>query len=192
MNVLPISRFTSSFPFLTGVTRARQLLAGLIDWSASESPSGTLILDFRDVPEASASFLRESVLAFRDYVRAYQPDVFPVIANMTEPVREEFDILLRNRREAMLGCRLDNSPVPVEPVVLGLLEPGLCKTLDTIRARGQVTLAELRELSPPTSATTLSNRVASLIRQGFVVTSQEPNKRAYRFVLSEAGGANGS
>ena len=191
VTVLSIAPLTSTFPALTGVSRARQLLAKLIAWTADESPKGILVLDFRDVGDASASFLRESILAFRDYVRGYQPDLFPVLANINETVHEEFDTLLRDRREAMLGCNFDGS-LPTDPEVLGVLEPGLSQTLHVIRSRGQLTLADLRKTSADTKATTWSNRVASLIRQGFVVPSLEPNKRLYRFVLADAGGTSGS
>jgi hypothetical protein len=184
MIVLPLRQFTADFPLLTGVSRARQLLSKLIDWTAAASPKGTLILDFTGVGSASASFLRESILAFRDYVRAYQPELFPVLANITDDVREEFDTLLKARGEAMLGCRLDASGTPVEAEVLGELEQGLNQTLETIRQRGQVTLMDLRGTSAETKATTWSNRIASLIRQGFIVPSPEPNKRVYRFVLA--------
>ena len=180
----PYGQGASSHPALTGVSRARQLLSKLIAWTATGSPKGTLILDFADVGNASASFLRESILAFRDYARAYQPELFPVLANVTDDVREEFDTLLKARGEAMPGCRLDASGSPVEAEVLGELEPGLSQTLERIRQRGQVTLMDLRGTSAETKATTWSNRIASLIRQGFIVPSPEPNKRVYRFVLA--------
>jgi len=93
VTILRLVQFTADFPALTGVSRARQLLAKLIEWSAGASPKGTLIIDFTDVGNASASFLRESILAFRDYARAYQPELFPVLANVTDDVREEFNTL---------------------------------------------------------------------------------------------------
>ena len=188
LTLLSVGQLTSEFPSLTGVSRARRLLTKLITWIATDSPKGTLILDFCDVGDASASFLRESILAFRDYIRAYQPDLFPVLANLDGAVREEFDTLLKDRGEAILGCRLDASGVPIAPEVIGALNPGLRRTLDLIRERGQLTLTDLRESSHQTKPTTWSNRIASLIKQGFVVPVQETNKRAYRFVLLEAGG----
>lgn len=191
LTVLRLCPFTESFPSLTGVSRARQLLAKLITWTAEESPKGTLILDFNGVGDASASFLRESILAFRDYARAYQPELFPVLANISDAVREEFNTLLKDRGEAMPGCRLDAAGIPVEPEILGILEPGLSQTLEMIRERGQMTLGDFTAAAAAIKATTWSNRVASLIKQGFVVPSPEPNKRVYRFVLAETGGMDG-
>ena len=179
--ILPLQELTVDFPSLTGVSRARRLLATLIVWTADHAPKGTLILDFTGVGDASASFLRESILAFRDYVRAYQPEVFPVLANLAAEVSEEFDTLLKDRGEAMPRCRLDTAGAPFDAEVLGVLEPGLSQTLEIIRTRGQLALGDLPSETKPT---TWSNRIASLIRQGFVVPIREPNKRVYRFVLT--------
>ena len=177
---LPLRELTGDFPSLTGVSRGRYLLAKLIAWTAEQAPTGRLILDFADVGNASASFLREAILAFRDYVRAYQPEVFPVLANLTDEVREEFHMLLKARGEAMPGCRLNTCGEPVAAEVLGFLEPGVSQTLAIIRARRQLALGDMpSEIKP----TTWSNRIASLIRQGFVVPIPEPKKRVYRFVL---------
>jgi hypothetical protein len=181
LTILPLRDLTAEFPSLTGVARARQLLAKLVAWTADESPKGTLFLDFTGITVASASFLRDSVLAFRDYVRAYQSDVFPVLANIADTVREEFDTLLKARNEAMPACRFDDAGKPVDATIIGALEASLSQTLDVIRERGQVALSDL-----PTDikSTTWSNRLASLIRQGFIVPIPEPNKRVYRFVLA--------
>ena len=177
---LPLLHLTADFPSLTGVSRARHLLAKLIAWTADRAPKGTLIIDFTGVGNASASFLREAILAFRDYVRAYQPEVFPVLANLDDEVTEEFETLLKDRGEAMPGCRLDTWGAPIDARVLGVLEPGLNQTLEMIRAHGQLALGDMPSETKPT---TWSNRIANLIRQGFVVPIPEPNKRLYRFVL---------
>lgn len=192
MIALRLCDLTSDFASLTGVTRARQLLARLIEWTASSSPKGVLILDFDGVADASASFLRESILAFRDYARSYQPELFPVLANIAPSIFEEFDLLLRERREAMLACRTDGAGRPGEPAVLGVLDRALADTLDQIRARGSLTLSDLRQAAPDINPTTWSNRLANLLRQGFIVPTPEPTRRAFRFVLAEEGGNDGA
>jgi hypothetical protein len=188
--VLPLSSLTEDFASLTGVGRARQLLARLIDWTAKQSIQGALFLDFRGIESASASFLRESVLAFRDYARSYQPELFPVVANLDDALREEFEVLLDQRREAMLGCCVDREGIVTEPEVIGTLEPGVKATLDAIRKRGTVSPGEL--VNETVVASTLSNRLASLTRQGFVQSWNEGNKRQYQFVLDDRGGHRGA
>jgi hypothetical protein len=186
--IFKLTELTAGLPSLTGVARARQLLARLIARTADQQPKGILFLDFDGVGDASASFLRESILAFRDWARAYEPELYPVLANISEGVREEFVTLLRDRREAMPGCRLGPDGALIEAEVLGVLEPGLSETLSHIRERGPVTLQDLWRTGD-TKPTAVSNRVASLIRQGFVVTTPEPKRRAYSFVLANAGGS---
>lgn len=176
---------------LSGAGRGRVLLARLIEWTAMNTPRGTLLLDFKGVEAATASFLRESVLAFRDYVRIYQPELFPVAANLNDELREEFDELLRQRREAMLACTTDKQGKVAADLVLGILEPGLAATLQTIRTHGTVSPGELREGKVRLEASTVSNRLASLTRQGFVTSRAEGKRRVYRFVLDEGGGQHG-
>lgn len=183
--ILPLSTLTADLTSLTGVARARELLSRLISWTANQQPKGILVLDFAGVGAASASFLRESILAFRDWARAYEPDLYPVLANLSDGVREEFDILLRDRGEAMPGCRLGPGSELLDAEVLGALEPGLNETLTMIRERGPVTLQDLWRTGDA-KPTAVSNRVASLIRQGFVVATQETKRRAYSFVLANA------
>jgi hypothetical protein len=152
---------------------------------------GALLIDFKGIETASASFLRESVLAFRDYARAYQPELFPVVANLDEALREEFKVLLDQRREAMLGCRVDDNGVVTDAEVLGTLEPGVNATLEAVRAHGPMMPADMLKGEPGLVASTLSNRLASLSRQGFVASWNEGNRRVYRFVLDDSGGRSG-
>jgi hypothetical protein len=168
------------------------MLAEFIRWTAQQGPKGVLLIDFDGVGAASASFLRESVLAFRDYARGYQPEVFPVVANLNDEIREEFALLLRSRGEAILCCRVDDAGQIVDVQVLGALDSSLERTLDAIKERGAVSLAELRSLPDDAKASTWSNRLASLIRQGFVVPSPNQKRRQYRFVLADVGGTGGS
>ena len=57
-------------PVLSGALRGQELLAKLLPEAAAEPPSPQpLFLDFNGIDSATASFLRESVLTFRDVVR---------------------------------------------------------------------------------------------------------------------------
>jgi hypothetical protein len=191
-DVVDLAPLTKDFVTCTGVAKARKLLARLIIWSADNNPKDTVVLDFRGVEVASASFLREAVLAFRDYVRVYQPDAFPVVGNLSDAIREEFDVLLRQRGEAMLGCVIDATGAVIKVEVLGELEPGLDTTLAEVRQHGQLTLGDLRKTNEDVKASTWSNRLASLVRQGFVIPDQDANRRVYRFALTEAGASHGT
>ena len=114
-----------------------------------------------------------------------------MVANLNETIREEFALLLAARGEAILCCRVHGEKIS-DAQVVGTLDAGLERTLSAIKERGTVSLAELRNLPDEAKASTWSNRLASLIRQGFVVPSPDQKKRQYRFVLADAGGPSGS
>ena len=50
-------------------------------------------LDFSGVDAATSSFLRESVLGYRDALRMRRSRLYPVISNADEGVEEELDYL---------------------------------------------------------------------------------------------------
>lgn len=186
-----VSALAGQLAVLAGVARGRLMLADLIRWTAKHNPRGTFVLDFAGVEVGSTSFLRESVLAFRDYARAYQPELYPVVANLEDAVREEFNLLLEQRREAMLGCRVNALGVITDPEILGELEAGLEATLDVVRKSGAVTPAEILR-GANMKGPALSNRLATLVRLGLLEAISEGKRRAYRFVLAEAGGQGGN
>jgi len=51
-----------------------------------------LFLDFSGVQIATASFLRESVFAFRDAIRRRRSNFYPVIANAESAVEDELKV----------------------------------------------------------------------------------------------------
>lgn len=91
---------------LSGVQAGRQLLGKLVAAARPPAEPEPVYLDFDGVTVATASFLREGVIAFRDHVRATLPGLYPVIANASLAVTEELEFFLRHRRDAMWICNL--------------------------------------------------------------------------------------
>src|SRR4051812_46865528 len=85
-------------PVLSGALRGQELLIKLLPQIAIEplAPEA-LFLNFAGIEAATASFLRESVLAFRDLVRGRRSNVYPVIANASDSVREDLAELIKSR-----------------------------------------------------------------------------------------------
>ncbi len=86
---------------LSGVHAGRKLFTRLVAAAAPPTNDEIAFLDFTDVSVATGSFLRESVMAFRDYARSTLPHLYPVVANPSEAVAEELDFLLKHRKDAM-------------------------------------------------------------------------------------------
>jgi hypothetical protein len=71
---------------LSGSIAGRRLLNALIANTQSVDAPTRAFMDFNGVELATASFLRESVVGFRDYARLASPHLYPVVANLAEPV----------------------------------------------------------------------------------------------------------
>src|SRR5579872_4310631 len=84
---------------LAGALTGRKIL-GLLLEKIDKEPEGpeAVYLDFMGIEVATASFLRECVLEFRDSVRRRWPNYYPVVANANDSVKEELSVLLRPQR----------------------------------------------------------------------------------------------
>ena len=82
---------------LAGAVTGRRILGALLERidGTLETPE-VVYLDFQRVEVATASFLRESVLEFRDNVRRRWTNYYPVVANANDSVTEELSVLWRS------------------------------------------------------------------------------------------------
>jgi hypothetical protein len=62
-----------------------------------------VLLDFSGVDVATASWIREAVLGLQDRLRERRSNWYPAVCNLSEDVKEEFLILLRQRGDAVLA-----------------------------------------------------------------------------------------
>src|SRR5687768_8090030 len=86
---------------LAGAPEGANALAKLISRVANLAEIEVIELDFRDIAIATSSYLRESVLGFRDYCRKSRPHLYPVVANANLKVREELEGLLKLKGDAI-------------------------------------------------------------------------------------------
>lgn len=176
---------------LAGAPRGRKVFARLLE-ATSQEPSwpSPVFLDFSDVEVATASFLRETVLAFRDTVRGRRSNLYPVVANAAELVLEELRILVRSCGDVLLACSLDAEGVASNPRLIGELDPKQQITFDLVRQRGETDAAELmREHNNPSEIkhqTGWNNRLAALAGLGLIVELSQGRAKRYRPLLQEA------
>ena len=74
---------------LAGATAGAQVLSKLIERLGSPARLTVVYLDFSRIDVATSSFLRESVVGFRNYCRRNRPEVYPVLANLNSEIYEE-------------------------------------------------------------------------------------------------------
>ena len=129
---------------LAGAARGRSARAQLLERTGSEpSQPETVFLDFQNVEVATASYLRESVLFFRDEIRRRRSNFYPVIANPPKLVLEELRILVMARCDALMICSLDKDDHVCDSYLLGDLDPKQRFTFDLVQDLSETSAAEL-------------------------------------------------
>src|ERR1700686_3588213 len=88
---------------LAGALSGKRALAKLLAETAQEPfEPEPLFLDFSKARVATASFMRESVLALRDIVRRRRSNFYPVIANANSDIKDELQELVAGQRSDVL------------------------------------------------------------------------------------------
>ena len=147
-----------------------------------------VFLDFGNVDVATSSFLRESVLGFRDATRMRRSNFYPVISNANHAVKEELADILRLRGEAMLSCYLSDEGTATDIELLGALDPKHQQTLDLVVRHGETDASTLmRECGSKdgVSRTAWNNRLATLAGLGLVIEIPQGRAKRYKPVLEK-------
>jgi hypothetical protein len=170
---------------VAGAITGRKVMARLMELTGAEPKTPEpLYLDFQGIEVATASFLREAVLAFRDSVRNQRSNFYPVVANASELVTGELDVLLAARRDVLMLCTLDDGGELQQQRLAGELDAKQRMTFDLVQERGETDAAELMrdygESEKTTVQTAWNNRLNSLARAGLVVELSRGRGKRYR------------
>lgn len=184
---LQIHALTENLAILSGAQSGRNLFSKLVAAAApQDGEPAPVFLDFAGVTVATASFLRESVIAFRDYTRSTLPALFPVVANASASVTEELDFFLRHRKDAIWSCRLDKHGVLSEPRLLGELDEAHRTTFEMVIKLGSAsapTLAAQSTEGAAVSPTAWNNRLAFLAARGLLMERRGGKTKTFSPVL---------
>ena len=168
---------------LAGALRGRKIL-GLLLERIDEEPENPMpvYLDFKGITVATASFLRECIVEFRDIVRRRWSGYYPVVANANDSVTEELSVLLAQRDVLML-CTLDEEGKPGSPRLVGDLEPKQRLTFNLVSKLGEANAGKLMHSSKDgddVGQTAWNNRLASLSRLGLLMEISQGRAKRYR------------
>lgn len=182
----------SGTSILSGAPSGRQLYAKLVAVLPSEPGSPEpLFLDFSGVVVATASFLRESILEFRKFVRGRKSNFYPVIANASADVIDEIFELVQPRGDVLMTCTVDDDGSILRSRHIGKLDPMQQLTFDLVNAQGEATATKLMEIERgDVKATAWNNRLASLSSLGLICEKSSGRAKTYTPIF--AGGNNGS
>ena len=169
---------------LAGAPTGRQALAALLAKTTQEPLSPEpLYLDFADVQIATASYLRESVLRFRDAMRMQGSNLYPIIANANSQVIEELALLIQASGNVLMTCSLDPEGAPQKAKLIGDLDPKQKMTFELVNSMGETDASELmREYgaSENVKQTAWNNRLASLAGMGLVFELSQGRTKRYK------------
>jgi hypothetical protein len=174
---------------LAGAINGRKVFSGLMQQIPDEPETPEpLFLDFSGVDVATASFLRETVLSFRDNVRRRRSKFYPVVANASRLVEEELRVLVEFHSDVLMLCALDETGNPHESHIVGNLDPKQKFTFELVQKRGLTDATELwREHgAKETVKTAWNNRLAALANLGLVVELSEGRAKRYRPLFLES------
>lgn len=182
-------REISDGPVLAGALSGKKTLNRLLEKTTAEPDKPEpVFLDFSSVEVATASFLRESVVTFREIVRGRRSQFYPVVANAKKEVKEELAEILQRRGHVFMACALktDNSVKTVS--MIGDLSPKQRMTFDLVHKYGNVEegtdagtlMSNCDEKEGPRRTTAWNNRLSSLATLGLIVELSRGRTRRYR------------
>jgi len=175
---------------LSGVSLGRRVLASLIGQAPTAEGPSPVFLDFRGVEVATSSFLRESVLAFRDTCAQSMPFLYPVMANLNEAVAEELQFFVNDRSDALWCCDRAPSGKISRLKVLGRsrLEDGQRITLDLVVKLKKVSAPMLHKTDGSIQTTAWNNRLNALSSKRLIVEQREGKVKFFSPVLEALDG----
>jgi hypothetical protein len=175
--------------FLAGAPAGRQAFGALLAQTVQEPLSPEhLYLDFSDVEIATASYLRESVLHFRDVVRRQRSNLYPIVANANEQIVEELTLLIQINRDALMTCTLDQQGRPIRPTLLGDLDPKQKLTFELVNKIGDTDASELmadHSEGESVKQTAWNNRLSTLAELGLVFELSQGRTKRYKRLFEE-------
>lgn len=173
---------------LSGAMAGRRLLSILIaNTPAAETPAPAF-LDFSGIEVATASFLREAVIGFRDYARLSLPNVYPAVANLTVAVAEELEFFVRARGDVLWSCELSSNDRVTTACLIGDLDPAQRATFEAVREVGGITAPELavRFADAQIGPTAWNNRLSALASKGLLIERRQGKSKSFSPLLENA------
>ncbi|UJR86676.1 Hypothetical protein I5071_87770 [Sandaracinus amylolyticus] len=159
-----------------------------------------LVLDFAPVRSATASYLKvfwlSVVRAGERWMQAQasvaiegEPptvDVYPVLTNLTEDVREEFAVLAKAEGVCAIEARLPRDSELGVVHVHGVLEPSVRETILALSMHGPVSAAALHAAQgSKLAATAWNNRLNELCRLRLATRRKVGRQMVYELIARE-------
>ena len=175
----------SSDGILAGSRIGKRVFAELIGMTEVPNKPEVCFLDFEGVSVMTTSFLRDSVIAYRNHARSAWPHLYPVAANLGAAVREELEIWLAETNDIFVTCDLDCALTPTNVTVLGQIDGKQLVALQGVIELGETDVSGLAaHMGENVAPTAWNNRIGSLLAKGLVIeVSNTGRNKRYRPIL---------
>lgn len=185
MNRISLFNLMKNQTVLSGALLGRQALSALVSETLSATEPSVQYIDMKGIDVATISFLRESVVAFRDFSRNRDTSVYPVYANLSDDVSEELDFYLKERGDALAVCDLDETGAVSNCRLLGRLDEKQLLTFEAIVRLNEATAKALAEdgIEQDVKMTAWNNRLAALTSKGLLIEKRQGRTKAFKPVL---------
>ena len=184
--VISIFQLANQRTVLAGAIPGKAMLAKVITAVSRPEKPEPVLLNFEHVETVTSSFLRESLLGFRDYCTKTQPDLYPVVANANEVILDELEFLLNLNGDALLTCELTKQGKVKSSRIVGRLNEKQQLTLNAVleaREADAATLESKYRESEQIQITGWNNRLSSLVTKGVLMEIKKGRGKVYRPVL---------
>ncbi|MEV5032627.1 hypothetical protein MRBLMC3_001830 [Sphingobium sp. LMC3-1-1.1] len=177
---------------LSGAPSGRQFYAKLVEmFPAEPSNPEPLFLDFSGIDIATASFLREAVIAFRTFVRSRKSNYYPAVANAVSDIVDDLVEVVQPRGDVVMVCTLGVDGEIIRCRHVGTLDPMQQLTFDLVNRYGETTATRLMEVQKgDIKVTAWNNRLSSLSSLGLISEQSQGRTKTYKPIF--AGGEGGS
>ena len=169
---------------LAGSLDGKKAFEDLLQKTLIPAKPEVCFLDFLGINVATTSFLRDSVVAYRNHTRSIWPSIYPVCSNLTGRVREEFETFLVAWGDAFVTCTLNTENQISNVKLIGKVEgkPGVA--LRGVLELGEVDAPGLRKhIEEEVTPSAWNNRLGVLVTKGILIEIGSGRNKRYRPVL---------
>ena len=190
MNMIVCMRDLIGEDILAGAVNGKSVFARCVSIIGDEPDQPTvLFLDFSDVVVATASALRESVVALKAYKRSIGSNLYPVLTNINSSIEDEVQVLMDARNVAIIACDLAREGSVSQIRLIGKLDPKQAMTFELVTrlngADAGSLMKKFGEEEKTTSTTAWNNRLAGLVQRGLLREFTIGRSKFYRPLLEE-------
>ncbi|MEP7246761.1 MAG: hypothetical protein ABI885_24205 [Gammaproteobacteria bacterium] len=169
---------------LAGALEGQRFFADLVSRTVVPTSPEICFLDFNDATVATGSFLRESIVAYRNHARAHWPMLYPVAANMNPRVREEFESWLSDRSDAYFACDLDSENRLSNVSILGVIDGKQRLAFKGVVELGETDAPGLAKYVPEeVTPSAWNNRLNALVAKGLIIEVTSGRNKRFRPTL---------